>query len=77
MWSVYGPVIPDGDTYYSLHWTNLYESDTSVSALIEQNMATTYQEYITAAEKWWSLCFNAVVADELGIDLYFPSITEI
>ena len=66
VWSVLGPVFPAGDTYYSLHWTNLYDTDTSVQALILQNEASNYNEYLSAVENWWSLCFNAMFADDQG-----------
>jgi len=66
LWSVYGPVIPDGETYYALHWTAQYSTEPSIQALIDQNTAQNYQEYVDAVEKWWSLCFNAVFADTQG-----------
>jgi len=65
-WSVYGPTIPSGETYYSLHWSGTMDVEPSVQALIDQNYVTTYQEYLQACSKWWSLCFNAVFADTQG-----------
>ena len=65
--SVYGPVIINGDgTYYSLHWTAQYPIEPSIQALIDQNVAQSQQQYIQAASKWWSLCFNAGFADTQG-----------
>lgn len=68
--SHYGPVVADGDTYYSLMWTALAPTDPSFQALIGSNVAKNLEEFQDAVYNWWALCFNAAYGDVEGNILY-------
>lgn len=68
--SLYGPVIVDGDTYYSVSFTGFNTTDTSIQALMDSNTATNLGEFRNAMSKWWSLLFNAAYGDLEGNILF-------
>jgi len=64
--SVYGPVIVDGPNYYSVSFTAFNDTDTSLEAMMDSNIATNMNEWRNAMSKWWSLLFNAAYGDVEG-----------
>ena len=68
LYSVYGPVISEGDgVYISFWWTGLLRNDTAPEAAIMQGYATNHAEWLEAVSKWGSANQNGIFADSNDI----------